>query len=166
MNKKINRILACIDFSEYSVITLGHALEFAKGDDTEIIVLNVIHQRDINGFNAAIGYLPFSVDYHNVENYVKEKKKDRQRKLKQLIKENFFDEKSKMSIKIDAGIPSECILEIIETENIDLVVMGNKGRGNISRILFGSVAENVFRHSPVPVVSVRDKTKFKRNQLT
>lgn len=166
MNKKINRILACIDFSEYSVMTLGYALEFVKDEDTEIIVLNVIHQRDINGFNAAIGYLPLSVDYHNVENYVKEKKKDRQGRLKQLIKENFFDEKSMMSIKIDVGIPSEYILEIIETENIDLVVMGNKGRGNISRALFGSTAEKVFRHSPVPVVSVRDKTKFKRNQLT
>ena len=166
MNKKINRILACIDFSEYSVMTLGYALEFVKNEDTEIIVLNVIHQRDINGFNAAIGYLPLSVDYHNVENYVKEKKKDRQGKLKQLIKENFFDEKSMMSIKIDVGIPSEYILEIIETENIDLVVMGNKGRGNISRALFGSTAEKVFRHSPVPVVCVRDKTKFKRNQLT
>ena len=166
MNKKINRILACIDFSEYSVMTLGYALEFVKDEDTEIIVLNVIHQRDINGFNAAIGYLPLSVDYHNVENYVKEKKKDRQGRLKQLIKENFFDEKSMMSIKIDVGIPSEYILEIIETENIDLVVMGNKGRGNISRALFGSTAEKVFRHSPVPVVSVRDKTKFNRSKLT
>jgi nucleotide-binding universal stress UspA family protein len=164
MNKKINRILVCIDFSEYSVMTLGYALEFVKDQDTEIIVLNVIHQRDINGFNSAIGYLPLSVDYHNVENYVKEKKKDRQGRLKQLIKENFFDEKSMMSIKIDVGIPSEYILEIIETENIDLVVMGNKGRGNISRVLFGSTAEKVFRHSPVPVVSVRDRKIFKRSK--
>lgn len=71
---------------------------------------------------------------------------------------------SKLNIefKIDVGIPSEQILEIIETEGIDLVVIANKGRGNISRFLFGSSAEKVFRHSPVPVVSVSDRKKFER----
>jgi len=67
-----------------------------------------------------------------------------------------------MSIKIEEGIPSEQILKTVETEGIDLIVMANKGRGNISRTLFGSVAEKVFRHSSVPVVSVRDRKKFKR----
>jgi len=46
-----------------------------------------------------------------------------------------------MAIKIDTGIPFECILKTIETEEIDLVIMSNKGRGNLSRVLFGSVAE-------------------------
>ena len=82
--------------------------------------------------------------------------------MKAIIKENFFDEKSRMSMKIDVGIPFESILKAVETEDIDLVVMANKGRGNISRVLFGSAAEKVFRHSPVPVVSVRDKNKLKR----
>ena len=100
----------------------------------------------------------------SVEGYVKELKKDRHGMIKSMIKENFFDEKSMMSIKIDTGIPFESILNAVETENADLIVMANKGRGNISKVLFGSSAEKVFRHSPVPVVSVRDKTKFKRGK--
>lgn len=164
MEKKINKILACIDFSEYSLMTLGYAVEFATGPETEIVVLNVIHQRDISGFEKALGYLPLSVGYTDVEGYIKAMKKERQEELKQFIKENFFDEKSKMSIKIGTGIPYECILETIKTENCDLVVMANKGRGNISTVLFGSAAEKVFRHSPVPVVSVRDKLTFKRGK--
>lgn len=165
MERKINKILVCIDFSEYSVMTLGYALEFAKAADTQIMVLNVIHQRDISGVEMAVGYFPgyFSNDV-NTEDYVKALKEDRHDKLKNFIKENFFDEKSKMSLIIDTGIPSECILKTVETEAIDLVVMANKGRGNIARVLFGSAAEKVFRHSPVPVVSVRDKIKFKRSK--
>jgi nucleotide-binding universal stress UspA family protein len=60
------------------------------------------------------------------------------------------------------GLPAEQILKTIETESVNLIVMANKGRGNISRFLFGSTAEKVFRHSVVPVVSVRDRKLFKR----
>ena len=86
------------------------------------------------------------------------------KKIRVLLKEYFFENKSDMNFKVDVGIPSEAILKTIETETIDLVVMANKGRGNISRFLFGSSAEKVFRHSPVPVVSVREPKKFKREK--
>ena len=156
---KIKKILACVDFSDYSLMTLGYAVEIAIGTGIEIIVFNVINQRDLNGVEMVSTYFPEKL---NVDDYVKEMKQDRRVKIKVLIKENFFDEKSRMSIKIDVGIPFESILKAVETEDIDLVVMANKGRGNLSRVLFGSAAEKVFRHSPVPVVSVRDKNNFKR----
>jgi len=156
---KIKKILVCVDFSDYSLMTLEYAVELAKGTEIEIIVFNVINQRDINMVEMVSHYAP---DKINIKDYIKDLKKDRHEKIKAIIKENFFDEKSRMVIKIDTGIPFEAILEAIETENADLVVMSNKGRGNLSRVLFGSVAEKVFRHSPVPVVSVRDKNKFKR----
>lgn len=156
---KIKKILACIDFSEYSLMTLEYAMEIAKGIGAEVIVFNVINQRDIDSVEKVSIHYPGQM---LVEDYVKGLEKDRHGKIKAIIQENFFDEKSMMSIKIETGVPFECILEAVETENADLVVMSNKGRGNISRVLFGSAAEKVFRHSLVPVISVRDKRKFKR----
>ncbi len=41
--------------------------------------------------------------------------------------------------------------------------MANKGRSNLSRFMFGSTAEYVFRHTPAPLLSVRDKHIFKRS---
>ena len=72
-----------------------------------------------------------------------------------MLKERFADDRHRMEIRIETGVPYNVILDAVEPLGADLVVMGNKGRGNLSRFLFGSVAEKVFRHCPVPVVSIR-----------
>jgi len=165
MEKKIHKILACVDLSEYSFITLEHALEFARSTESEVVILNVINQRDITGLEMGVAYFPgYFVENIDTEEYINGVRNERHEKLKKFINDNFANEKSITQIKIDLGIPSECILKTVETDHIDLIVMANKGRGNLSRFLFGSVAEKVFRHSPIPVVSVRDKKAFKRTK--
>ncbi len=161
MNKKINKILACVDFSDYSLRVLECAIELSNTSYTHILVYNVINQRDINMLETVSRYVPDKV---HVETYIRDMKKERVKKIRTMLKEHFFENKSDMNFKVDVGIPSEAILRTIETEEIDLVVMANKGRGNIARFLFGSSAEKVFRHSPVPVVSVRDSKNFKREK--
>lgn len=156
---KIKKIIACIDLSEYSKMTLEYALELTEGIEAEVVVFNAINQRDLKSIETVGRYYP---DKINVDSYTKDLKEDRHQRLRQFIKNNFFDQKSKVSIRIDIGVPYECILKASEDENADLIVMANKGRGNLSRVLFGSAAEKVFRHSRVPVFSVRDKNTFKR----
>jgi len=158
---KINKILACVDLSPYSLMTLEYAVELAKGTGKQIVVLNIINERDLDTVRRVADHFQDKINY---KDYIRDMEKNRLVKIKTLIKENFFDEKSMMSIKIDTGIPFESILKAVKTEDADLIVMANKGRGNISRVFFGSAAEKVFRHSPVPVVSVRDKSKFKRRE--
>ncbi|MCF8092629.1 MAG: universal stress protein [Desulfotignum sp.] len=165
MNRKINKILACVDFSEYSTMVLSYAAELASAPDMQIVVLNVINQRDISGIKMAAGYFP-SVGpvMLGVEDHVDNWKKDRMIQLKQLAKEHFFEDKSKMQLMVDTGIPYDCILKTADAEDVDVIVIANKGRGNLSRVLFGSTAEKVFRHAKVPVVCVRDPEKFKQGR--
>jgi nucleotide-binding universal stress UspA family protein len=159
MDKKIKKILACVDFSDYTMMVMEYAVELAREQDIEIVVYNVINQRDVNMVGRVSAYAPAAI---NVEDYIRDMKKERTTMIKDMIKQHFFEEKSRMSYQVDVGVPFERILDTIAAENIDLVIMANKGRGNLSRVLFGSAAEKVFRHSPVPVISVRDKDKFKR----
>ncbi|MFT5702609.1 MAG: nucleotide-binding universal stress UspA family protein [Desulforhopalus sp.] len=158
MDKK-TKIMACIDLSEYSLMTLQYAVKLAKGLKGEILVYNVIQDHDFKFYDIASVYL---VEPITLEENIRKTRKERNLKLKEFVKTEFFGDKSLMSFKIDVGVPFECILKAIDSEDIDLVVMANKGRGNISGILFGSAAEKVFRHSPVPVVSVRERENFKR----
>jgi nucleotide-binding universal stress UspA family protein len=46
--KKIEKILACVDFSQYTRMTLESALAIARGTQAQIVVFNVINQRDVN----------------------------------------------------------------------------------------------------------------------
>jgi nucleotide-binding universal stress UspA family protein len=156
--KKIDTILACVDFSEYTRMTLEAAVAIARGNQAQIVAFNVINQRDVASVGMVSQHYP---DRLNVENYVRDLKKERHEKLTMLINSDFSEYRENMTLSIDVGIPWESIIQAAGNHKADLIVMANKGRGNLSRVLFGSVAEKVFRHSPVPVVSVRDPETFK-----
>jgi nucleotide-binding universal stress UspA family protein len=46
----------------------------------------------------------------------------------------------------------ETILDCAKSHAVDLIVIGSHGRSGLQRLMLGSVAEGVLRHSPVPVL--------------
>jgi nucleotide-binding universal stress UspA family protein len=59
----------------------------------------------------------------------------------------------KTSIRI--GVPFQELLSVIEAKRPDLLLMAIKGRSNLVDVLVGSCARKLFRHSPIPVLSIR-----------
>lgn len=57
--------------------------------------------------------------------------------------------------KVVSGDPAEEILNYAAKESIDLIIIGSHGRQAVDRILFGSVAERVVKHSPLPVLTLK-----------
>lgn len=57
--------------------------------------------------------------------------------------------------RLAEGNPAEEILAAAADEKADLIVLGTHGRGGLSRVLMGSVAEAVQRAAPCPVLTVR-----------
>lgn len=55
------------------------------------------------------------------------------------------------------GHPSDEIVAAAKAWAADLIVIGSHGRGGLSHVLLGSVAEAVMRHAPCPVLVVRGK---------
>ncbi|HET6367884.1 MAG TPA: universal stress protein [Pseudomonadales bacterium] len=53
------------------------------------------------------------------------------------------------------GSPAQEIVDLARSEQADLVIMGTHGRGGMSRVLLGSVADRVIRLAPCPVLTVR-----------
>ena len=158
--QKISRVLMCVDMSDYSVDTVDFGLSLIKGLSAEVLIFSVVNSRDIEAVRTASHYYPEKI---NVEHYIEEAKAERQQRLRQMLESHFPQAMATMQVIIRLGNPAEEILQAVNREKIDLVVIGNKGRSNISGTLFGSNAEKVFRHAPVPVVSVRSRERFSRS---
>lgn len=53
-------------------------------------------------------------------------------------------------------------MKIALRENVDLIVMGVKGCSEIEHVLVGSVADKMFRRSPITIVSYRGQKEAER----
>lgn len=53
------------------------------------------------------------------------------------------------------GHPAASVVEYADDHDADIVVVGSHGRQGLSRMVLGSVAEDIVRRSPVPVTVVR-----------
>lgn len=54
----------------------------------------------------------------------------------------------------DPGRPLPAILRVLDTEDVSLILMGTQGKGYLKELFLGSVAHNVARLAPCPVLLV------------
>ena len=52
------------------------------------------------------------------------------------------------------GHPVPVILEFLQTNDISLIVLGTQGKGFIAEIFLGSVAHNISRFAPCPILLI------------
>jgi nucleotide-binding universal stress UspA family protein len=57
------------------------------------------------------------------------------------------------------GHPAEELIRYAEEQGMDIVIMGTHGKKGLDRLILGSVAENLVRHSKVPIMVVGGKCK-------
>ena len=153
----INRILVAVGFTEYTEELLNYAVRIAESLGAELIVANIINVRDVEAIGT-IATMGYEVDS---EHYVSGIEEDRRRTLTRILEKISFPA-DKLHTVFKVGHPVEALLKIAINENADLMVMGIKGRSDLEHILMGSVAEKVFRRSPIPILSYRDKKSAQR----
>jgi nucleotide-binding universal stress UspA family protein len=167
-NVEIKKILYTTDLSESAFHAFAYAVSLANKYDAGITILNVLFEDpDIESKVA-----PYIADseweeikkrhYQEAREALIGKKRDNVA-IREVL-EN-FSEKVKIEadsqafvtdeIIVERGKPVDKILEVADSRNCDLIVMGSHGHSVIEEALIGSTARRVVRRSIKPVLVIR-----------
>jgi nucleotide-binding universal stress UspA family protein len=136
------RVLVPVDGSEPATEALEYALE--RFEDAEIVVLYVMDPVDNAtawGPSGADGWISAS--------------EERAETTLEAAASAAAEAGRTVRTESILGRPSNTIVQYADEHDIDHIVVGSHGRGGLSRILLGSVAETVVRRAPVPVTVAR-----------
>ncbi|MDX1709397.1 MAG: universal stress protein [Desulfobacterales bacterium] len=151
------KIMAAVGMNRYTEGLMRYATDIADSMRAELICVNIINARDVEAVGT-IADMGYEIDG---DNYVSSIKAERQQAFAGIIKKiGLSTDRVRMVLKV--GDPSEELLKITVKENVELLIMGIKSRSDIEYALIGSVAEKVFRRSPIPILSYRDKETAER----
>ena len=143
--KNFKKILFPIDFSEVSPIIVPWVSSIAKKYGSEIHLLFVARRlTHLSGIN---------VEAVSIQNFENDIIKGAERNIGEFAQTHFEDFPS-CKTRVVPGDAVEEIVNYINSEDIDLVIMGTHGRKGLNRVFFGSVADGVIKMSPVPVMSI------------
>ncbi|MFZ0555321.1 MAG: universal stress protein [Nitrososphaeraceae archaeon] len=152
-----SRVLVAIDGSTSSMHAIDYAISIAVKNDSQLIILYVIDFYKYTHLSSSIILAPT----FGSEKYLEEKSEAE--KLMNKIKENFKlkindNTKSKnLKTEIVEGAKSVAttIMEYAESENVDLIIVGSRGRTSFKKLLLGSVSSNVIKNAHCAVLVVR-----------
>ena len=139
------RLLCAVDFSPASLSAARYALAIAREADARLTLLHVVEwpeQDEIVEIDAEL------------DEYRRFREERAQRELSALVPkgEPAWCETATL---LEHGRVWPTILRVAETEHADLLVMGVHGRNVVDLTLFGSTTNQVIRHAPCAVLTLR-----------
>lgn len=133
-------ILVATDFSEPSRRALCKGLALAAEHNAQLSVVHVLHP---DRKNAALENPPEL----NLERIAAEKQ------IKALVGELGPEQKIATTL-VRHGPVAEQVVSVIEEKAVDLLVIGTRGRGGLQTLALGSVADELLRVAPCPVMTI------------
>lgn len=142
---EIKKILFPCELTQNLSKILPYVLSVSEKYNSKIYLLHVVE--DLNRWGKL--YIP----HRSTDEFQKEAVEGAEKAMDKVCKEQLGNCTNFQRIVV-SGDPAAEILKTIDAEGIDLVILGTHGRKGLERTIFGSVADNVVKNSPAPVLSV------------
>ena len=135
------KILVPVDFDESSLSALEIAGKLAQQSNAMVFVLHVVPvDMDVSG-------MPQYVDL------IRRQESLDSEKLASIAKQHL--EALKWEIIDEMGKPADVVAQMATKLGVDLIVIVTHGRRGLARLIEGSIAEEVLRKAPCPVLAIR-----------
>lgn len=146
----LSKILVPLDGSEWSFRAAKYAIKIAKMASAQIVWVHAVVSLPTTAYaNVHAGVL--------IPRYIEEAKKEAQKWYDEvrIIAEKSGVVRLSTETFLDVSSAADAIISYAEGNNIDLIIMGTKGRTGLKKIVLGSVASGVISHAKCPVLVVR-----------
>ncbi len=153
----MKKILIAIDYNPTATGIAESGYSLAKSMNAEVILLHVVADYTYYSsldYSPVLGFDSFSNLGAIQTNTVLELQNAAKDYLEK-IKTHLGDHSIQTLVK--EGDTGDAILDAANESNADIIVMGTHGRRGLDKILMGSVAEKVLRHSKVPMFIIPSK---------
>jgi nucleotide-binding universal stress UspA family protein len=153
---KFSKILVAIDGSEHSMKAAEYAIDLAGDNKAQLIALTVLDITNIGYAASAFIASPM----HGLDELERKRKEAHEwlDKIGKLTsshqKANDDDIQFKSQIEESMSVAGT-IVEYTENQNMDLVVVGSRGRSGFTKLLLGSVASSIVTYASCPVLVVK-----------
>jgi universal stress protein A len=144
----IKRILVPYDFSECSSAALDYAARLAIDSDARLYIVHVDELLDVR-----ISTVPPVNGPGAYESSWEKRQRAVKKQLAKIVPHTVAGYEHHCLM----GSPADEILEFADRVQIDLIVMGSHGRTGFSRLITGSVAEQVMRRAKCPVLTIKPR---------
>ena len=142
--KDINKILFPVDLSEPFEKIVSYVDTMANRLGAEIHLLYVV--RGMEYFTDVYFSLPPNINFEDIIEGAQKNLYD--------FKDEYFMDFSGTKATVVSGNAAEQILNYVESEHMEMIIMGTHGRKGLHKAIFGSVAERVIKTATVPVMVV------------
>ena len=150
MSLVLSRILVPTDFSPCAGRALEAALELARRHGAQIRLLHVICLQQVDPYSPAFFQPDGRAALHRAE-------QASHRALAELLQSLDLSGVKIKPATLRGMYEAETIVDTAVHHDFDLVVMGTHGRRGLRRLVLGSVAEQVVREAPCPILTVREE---------
>lgn len=144
-------ILVGVDGSETSLRGLSEAIRLAKATGAQLLLVHVLNTLILDTEIASTAY------YQALADEIRSSGLKVLAHAARVAREAGASFEQKMVEKAGAHAWKEIVAQANDW-HADVIVLGTHGRRGLKRLVMGSDAELVVRHSPVPVLLVRDQT--------
>jgi nucleotide-binding universal stress UspA family protein len=152
-----SRLLLTHDGSKLASGALPHVKTLALAFKAEVLLLQVVDSTlQFSVPNIAVSqYSTGIIPFNDSQQIIKIEKNTAVKNLNKLKKELESQGLLQISTKIAEGNAGDEIVKEAKSNKCDLIIMATHGRSGVVRVLLGSVADQVTKHAPCPVLLVR-----------
>jgi nucleotide-binding universal stress UspA family protein len=140
-----SKILVPVDFLPHSAEAVRRALDLAT-EHAEVVLFYAYEPGEYPATPGAVLY--DAAQLHSMSAKVRAR-------LDAVRHEADPVGRRRISTRIVQGTPVRAIIEAATREPFDLIVMGTHGRTGVGRVVLGSIAEQVMRRAPCPVLTIK-----------